>query len=149
MKAVLPLLPLNEKRHEDLRYCLRSVTENLRQVDSLVVLVNTNSKLPSWLKPDEIVRTPRQLHPAKGVNFKLANFYKDFDEKSILLNDDFFIMEPVGVLKEYYYERDFQAIIDSRKGGRLLSQNEYTISTDGHKTTIKIHADETGATENP
>ena len=35
------------------------------------------------------------------------------------------------------------------KGGRLLSQNEYTISTDGHKTTIKIHADETGATENP
>lgn len=34
------------------------------------------------------------------------------------------------------------------KGGRLLSQNEYTISTDGHKTTIKIHADETGATDN-
>ena len=34
------------------------------------------------------------------------------------------------------------------KGGRLLSQNEYTISTDGHKTTIQIHTDETGATEN-
>lgn len=34
------------------------------------------------------------------------------------------------------------------KGGRLLSQNEYTISTDGHKTTIKIHADETDATDN-
>ena len=34
------------------------------------------------------------------------------------------------------------------KGGRLLSQNEYTISTDGHKTTIQIHADETGATDN-
>lgn len=32
------------------------------------------------------------------------------------------------------------------KGGRLLSQNEYTISTDGHKTTIQIHADETDAT---
>lgn len=35
------------------------------------------------------------------------------------------------------------------KGGRLLSQNEYTISTDGHKTTIQIHADETDATDSP
>ena len=35
------------------------------------------------------------------------------------------------------------------KGGRLLSQNEYTISTDGHKTTIQIHTDETETAENP
>ena len=35
------------------------------------------------------------------------------------------------------------------KGGRLLSQNEYTISTDGHKTTIQIHTDEPETAENP
>lgn len=98
------VLPLRAGDYnEEARFAIRSWVANagMSQTDRLVVIGST---LPDWIKPD--VFLPGNLHRAGNVNvyanIRDACLSGFLGEQALIVNDDFFAMEPVDPAKIWH-----------------------------------------------
>ncbi len=84
--------------NEELRYSIRSVEKNLPHADIWVV-----GGRPRWYS-GKYIKVPQngsKFQNAKA-NMQAISESKDISDNFILMNDDFFILKPVGEVKYYY-----------------------------------------------
>ena len=127
-----------EGENEELRYSIRSVVKNMPHDKIWVV-----GGKPSWYKGNHIeVRQFKTKLANARANMDAIVASEEISDDFILMNDDFFIMEPIEY-PEYYYTGTLAAKIDyfRRKHPRsvytkLLMRSYKTIKHQGIKVPL-------------
>ena len=127
-----------DKDHEELRYCVRSVLENIPWIRKIFILM-PNEKV-SYFKPIEEIKDKIVYVKDKDLmgydtansyafQFVLFNMSKfGLSENFILMDDDYFIGRPINKTKFFYYDEELKKVLPNIVSDQFSELSRQTIN---------------------
>ena len=125
-----------DEDHEELRYCVRSVLDNLPWIRKIFILM-PNEKV-SYFKPIEEIKDKIVYVKDKDLmGYDTANIYAfhfvlfnmskfGLSENFILMDDDYFIGKPINKTKFFYYDEELKKVLPSIVSDQFSELNKKT-----------------------
>lgn len=102
---VFPLGDGSQWNNHELRYCLRSVEQYLKNYGNIYIVGN----LPKFIKSDTVIHIPAKdsFHPSRNIMEKTLLACKESSLSSdfLFMNDDFYFIKEVDATKYPYYHK--------------------------------------------
>ena len=110
-----------DEDHEELRYCVRSILENIPWIRKIFILM-PNEKV-SYFKPiEEIKERIVYVKDKDFLGFDSANIFSfqfslfnmskfGLSENFILMDDDYFIGKPINKTQFFYYDENLKKVV--------------------------------------